>query len=56
MEITDQLRVARRTGAESLAGAVVRVRGLEAELDQALAETAGLAGKAASDGRKGRRK
>ena len=56
MEITDALLVARRTGAESLSGAVARVRGLEADLDQALAETAGLAGKAASDVKKGRRK
>jgi hypothetical protein len=56
MEITDQLLVARRTGAESLAGAVARVREMEAEVDQALAETAGLAGKAQADGKKGRRK
>jgi cell division protein ZapA (FtsZ GTPase activity inhibitor) len=56
MEITDQLLVARRTGAEGLAGAVARVREMEAEVDQALAETAGLAGKAQADGKKGRRK
>ena len=52
MEITDALLEARRVGAESLAEAVTRVRGLEADLDVALAETAGLAGKTATDGKK----
>jgi cell division protein ZapA (FtsZ GTPase activity inhibitor) len=56
MEITDALFQARRMGAESLVEAVARVRGLEADLDGALAETAGLAGKAATDGKKSRRK
>ncbi|MGH7542687.1 MAG: cell division protein ZapA [Gemmatimonadota bacterium] len=56
MEITDSLLEARRTGAESLAEAVARVRGLEADLDGALAETAGLAGKSTTDKKKSRRK
>jgi cell division protein ZapA (FtsZ GTPase activity inhibitor) len=56
MEITDALLQARRAGAENLADAVARVRGLEADLDGALAETAGLAGKAVADKKKSRRK
>lgn len=56
MEITDALFQARRSGAASLGEAVARVRGLEADLDGALTETAGLAGKAAPDGKKSRRK
>jgi cell division protein ZapA (FtsZ GTPase activity inhibitor) len=56
MEITDALLQARRVGAESLAEAVARIRQLEGDLDGALAETAGLAGKTAADGKKSRRK
>lgn len=40
MEITDALMSARRAGGEALAGALGRVRALEAELDAALADTA----------------
>ncbi|MGH7549308.1 MAG: cell division protein ZapA [Gemmatimonadota bacterium] len=50
MEITDALMQARKAGTEALDEALGRVRGLEADLDAALAETA------AADGAKSRRK
>lgn len=39
MEITDALMAARRSGGEALEEAVGRIRALEADLDQALADT-----------------
>lgn len=50
MEITDALMQARQAGSRALEEALGRVRGLEADLDAVLAETA------AADGTKRRRK
>lgn len=52
MEITDGLFETRRLGAASLGDAVARVRGLETDVDEALAETAVLAAKPAADAKK----